>query len=78
MMVRETVCAVEGGLYRLTSPGGDTMPIPALGHVYRLRVDFEEKTVEYLPPRVGDRVVAWFEGGGYSSGFIIGFEEGAG
>ena len=77
MIVKAKVSTIEGGKYRLDINGVQSLPISPLSHVGPFKADFERKEIITLPLEVGENVLAFFFGGGYSSGFIIGLTGGA-
>lgn len=77
MIVTDGIISMaEGGLYRVKIGGCISALIPAVGSAYKLQIDFEEKTFTKKPPAVGDAVLCFFPGDGYSAGYVLGILEG--
>ncbi|RPF41918.1 hypothetical protein EDD70_2978 [Hydrogenoanaerobacterium saccharovorans] len=72
MITECKVSTVEGELFRLDVGGSVSMPIGRLQTACHWEIDFESKQVIKKPPQVGDRVLAYFDGEGFSRGAIIG------
>lgn len=75
MIVDALIATVEGNRYRLNVDGNQTAAIPKLESAVNLRVDFDEKLLIREPLKVNDKVLAYFEGNGFSKGYIIGVIE---